>query len=144
LREIEINRHNLEVLIDNLREEDKLELIYYFKTKYKEKIINTILNIKNDTYFLAYNSIPSCIGGAYKDAKGAQVWLLCSENYNKKFLYKYVKAKLNYLKTKYNYLYNYIFESNFSSLKLLKRLGFNICSTTNSKINYFYLKGGKP
>ena len=140
MREIEINKNNLNLFLENIRDKDKEELIYFFGKNYKKYFINFLLKNNKETYFLSYKSIPCAIGGAYKDKKGAQVWLLCAKEYDKKFLYKYIKEKFNKIKQKYNILYNFIYKSNFSSLNLLLKLGFQIIETNKPELKLFYLK----
>ena len=91
MKEIEITKNNLEYFICNLRAQDKAELVYFLGNDYKKKFINFVLNNPEGIYFLSNNSKPSCIGGVYKDKIGAQVWLLCSDDYNKKYLLQYVR-----------------------------------------------------
>lgn len=141
--EIEVNKENLNLFLDNIRDSDRVELEYFLGKNYRTKFINTVMENKNNTYFLSYGLTPSCIGGIYPDKIGAQVWLLCAKKYKRKFLYAYIKNKLKIFIKNNLILYNYVFESNFSSLKLIDRLGFNITNTNDSRLKLFYRKGGK-
>ena len=143
MREIEINKENLTLFLKNLRKSDAEEMIYFFGKDYKNYFIDFLLKNKKETYFLSYKSIPSAIGGAYEDKECAQVWLLCAEKYDKKFLYKYIKEKFNQIKKKYDTLYNFIYKSNFKSINLLSKLGFEVIKTNNPDLKLFYItKGG--
>ena len=144
MNEIELNNTNLKKFVENLRKQDKEELKYFLGNNYKNKFITFILNNKTDTYFLSYNLQPACIGGAFKDKCGAQVWLLCTDNYDRKFLLKYLINKINLFKDKYGYLYNYIYKSNFKFLKFLKKQGFKVINTNNPNVKMFYFKRRKP
>ena len=138
MNEIKINRHNLNLFINNIRDEDLEELIYFLGNDYKNKFIDFVLNNQKGTYFLEHNSMPSCIGGIYNDNFGGQVWLLCSKDYDKKFLFTYIKEKINVFKKNNSYLYNYIYKSNFKALKWLKKFGFKVINSNNKNIKLFY------
>lgn len=143
MREIEINKENLNLFLNNLRENDREELIYFLGKDYKKCFVDFLLNNKKETYFLSYKSSPAAIGGAYNNKSCTQVWFLCAKKYDKKFLYKYIKNKFEKLKQKYDTLYNFIYKSNFSSLNLLSKFGFKVVDTNNPDLKLFYLtKGG--
>lgn len=142
--EIEINKENLEKFLLNIRNSDKEELIYFLGENYKEKFVKTVLENKKYTYFLSYNSIPSCIGGIYKDKYGAQVWLLCAEKYDKKYLFRYIKEKINIFKRDNSYLYNYIYRTNFNAIRMLSRLGFEVIDLKTPVIKKFYYERRLP
>ena len=139
--EIEINKQNLENFLLNIRKSDKEELIYFFGKNYKDKFIDIVLKNINSTSMLSYMGIPSCIGGTYKDVLGTQVWLLCSNKFDKKFLFKYLLKKVNELKKENRILYNYIFKSNFKAVKWLSKLGFKFSDTPDNNVKFFILEG---
>ena len=142
MKEIDITKYNLKRFLSNLRSEDKDELLFFLGKNYRQKFINFLLENKNDTYFLSFNNNPACIGGFYQDTIGLQVWLLCSNSYDKKYLYKYIKEKFAIYKNKYNFIYNYIYKANFKSLKLVRKLGFEVKELNNVNIKlFYYLKG---
>ncbi len=143
MREIEISKNNLEIFISNLRKQDREELLYFLGKNYKTKLINTILENKKNTYLLSYKSLPSCIGGIYYDKLGAQLWLLCAENYDKKYLLSYVKEKILKFQNENIFLYNYIYKSNFKFLNFLKKLNFEVSDLKNPNIKLFYYKRRK-
>ncbi|MBQ8476418.1 hypothetical protein IJ531_05075 [bacterium] len=140
--EIEINKNNLEQFLDNIRDEDKKELIYFLGKDYRNIFIKTVLDNIDTTYFLALNNIPAAIGGILKDKLGAQVWLLCSKKYDRKFLLKYIKEKINLFKNENNFLYNCIYRVNFKALKWLKRFNFKVIPLGNNIKFFYYKKGG--
>ena len=143
MNEITVNEENLIKFLSKIRKQDKEELIYFLGNNFKSKFINIVLSNFTETTLLEYNSIPACIGGIYKDAYGAQVWLLCSDNYDKKYLFRYIKNKLKLFQNKFDFLYNYIYKSNFSSLKWLQKCGFKVEELKNPNIKLFYYQKGE-
>ncbi len=143
MREIEVNIDNLEKFISNIRDSDRQELIYFLGKNYKNKFIKTLLSIKEGTYFLEYNSNPACIGGIYNNEAGGQIWLLCAKEYDKKYLYKYIKEKIILFIKNNDYLYNFIYKTNFGFLKFLLKMGFQVTELDNPDIKLFYFKRRK-
>jgi len=146
LREIEVNRKNLIDFLDDIRECDKEELIFFLGKKYKNQFIKTVLSNKQYTYFLAENANPIAIGGICPDKNKGIVWLLCTNKakQNKKFLYSYIKNKITLFKKEYDFLYNYIYRSNFAAIKWLKKNGFNFIDLKNTNdIKFFYFSKGE-
>ena len=141
--EIEINKKNLKKFISNIRDSDKEELKYFLGSNYKKKFYEMVLSIKEGIYFLSYNSSPACIGGIYKDETGAQIWLICAKKYDKKFLYKYIQNKIRLFINQNDYIYNYIYKSNFSFLKVLLKMGFKVKNLDNPDIKLFYYERSK-
>jgi len=144
MKEIKINEENIIKFIDNLRIQDKEELIYTHGKKYKQKFIEIIFKL-DDYYFLSYCNIPIAMGGVVNlnNNKG-QVWLLSTnEEYKHRFyLYKYIKNKINLFKNSYDFLFNYIYKSNFEALKWLTKFDFKFKNTENTDFKFFYyIKG---
>lgn len=144
-----LNEKLLDDLVCNLRKEDKCELIQLFPTSLDE-FYKTCFEKEHKIYCVTTDkSEPLAIGGAYqvlgRKHKTAQVWLLSSNKLkeNKIALYKYVVELINEFKKEYDTLFNFIYKSNFSSLKWLKRLGFKIVDLKNQDYKLFYYhKGG--
>ncbi|MBE7708063.1 MAG: DUF2833 domain-containing protein [Cyanobacteria bacterium SIG27] len=147
--EKKINHNCLCSFLNNLRKEDYEELAVIKSFNFVDEILNVSENPINQTYFLTSdNDKPLAMGGAclieIDEYKIAKVWLLSTSEieFYKKDLYKYVLEKLEILKTKYDILFNFIYKSNFSSLKWLKRAGFKVFDLDNSDYKLFYfLKG---
>lgn len=146
---VELSEKILDELICNLRKEDKHELIQLFPSSLDE-FYNTCFEKEHRVYCLVTNeSFPLAIGGAYpilnKQYKTAQVWLLTSDKLyeNKIALYKYVIELIKEFKKEYDILFNFIYKSNFSSLKWLKALGFKVVDLKNQDYKlFYYCKGG--
>lgn len=148
--EIEVNKANILKLINNLRDEDMEEFKIYLKNKTFSDFLNTCFDKNNEIYFLGEDLYtPVAIGGAYflEEFRIAQVWLLCGKNFEKHRveLFKYVLKKIEYFKSKYKVLFNYIFKTNFSILKMLIKKGFKVKKIKNNdfKLFYFENKGGR-
>lgn len=147
MKEIEINKENLNTFINDIRKTDKEELIYSYKENYKNEFINACIRQKRHIYFVSdkYEN-PVAIGGIKTVKKGyGLIWLLCTNKLkeNKKDLYKYVKNKVSLFKKEYSIIFNYIYKSNFASLNFLKSLGFKIIDLPDENFKMFYfIKGG--
>lgn len=142
MMELEVNEENLEKFLNNIRRQDKEELLYHFKKNYRKKFKQTVKKSKN-TYFVGdKNCNPIAIGG-FQECKRRNtflVWLLCTNELvkNKKELFKYIKTKLEIYKKNCLILFNYIYKSNFQSFNFLKNLGFEILDTKNKDFKLFY------
>lgn len=145
--EIELNEKNLLLFLKNIRQEDKKELEYFFKENLEQNFIKICL--KNpETYFVADKNLqPIAIGGV-KEIKNnnhtfGQVWLLCTNEYkkNKISLYKYIKSKIDNFKTRFDFLFNYIYKTNFDALLWLKKCGFVSCDCSEQFKLFYYTKG---
>lgn len=142
--EIKATKENLEKFIDNICDEDKQELMYFLKDDYKSKFVEILLKNQENTYFLSHLNIPVAIGGlSFDKLNRAVVWLLCSNEYKKHKieLFKYVLNKIKLFKSKHNFLYNYIYKSNFKALKWLEKCGFKSLNLKNvNDFKFFYYK----
>lgn len=149
--EIEINKENLKKFIDDISPEDKEELKYFYKKDFKKKFIKIALENKNNcSYFLADNNkTPVAVGGVCKinneKQKTGQIWLLVTNKAKKHrfFLYKYIKRKIVLFKTQYDFLFNYIFKSNFKALIWLKKCGFKARESSDINYKLFYFDKGE-
>ncbi len=142
MKEITVDKYNLEALLNDLRIEDKQELIASVGNDYKKIFTETILKNKNNCCFLSDdNNNPLAIGGIVKlNSNYSSPWLISSNKfkYHKKDILKYVYKKINEYKKENNILFNYIYKSNFKALKWLKKFGFKTMNTNNDyKIFYF-------
>ena len=146
--EIEINENNLKKFLQDIRTEDKEELVFYFGEDFEKKFVEIAKNTKN-TYFVSdENEAPIAIGGfeEFKTNKNIfQTWLLCTSKLknNKKELFKYIKTKLKSYKENSFVLFNYIYRTNFKSLNFIKSLGFEIVDLKNDNFKLFYYTKGK-
>lgn len=144
MKEIILNDYNLNNFILNLREQDKLEINALSNISFKDELFNLCFNNDNKyIYFLGDDdNNPLALGGAYleNNLKSAKVWLLATSflKYNKKSVYKYIFEKVTFFKNEFDFLYNYIFKSNFSSLNLLEKCGFKIVDLKNPDYKFFY------
>ena len=147
--EVKPTKRLLYEFISNLRESDLLEFNELYKNSSLDEFYKVCLDENQDTYFLLTDDyLPLALGGAYSCSdfpNRASVWLLCTKhiNKNKKELYKYIKNKIDFFKRKYNFLFNYIFKSNFSSLKWLKACGFSVLNTNRADYKLFYFGKGE-
>ena len=144
--EAEITKDLLVAFLNDLRKEDKLELDEFFKNNTLDDFLNICLEDKNLTYFLLDdNKKPLALGGAYKvNDKVARVWFLATNQIKKSkiALYKYVLNKILFFKKQFAFLYNFIFKSNFSSLKWLKKAGFQVLDLDVPDYKLFYFNKG--
>lgn len=140
----------LDKLVCDIRAEDKLELIQLFPTSL-DGFYKTCFEKEHKVYCVTTDeNEPIAIGGVYpvkgKKLNTAQVWLLATNKlpYNKIALYKYVLELVNEFKKDYDVLFNFIYKSNFSSLKWLKKLDFSVVDLKNQDYKlFYYYKGGK-
>lgn len=127
------NINDVIFILDNLRNEDKLELKTLWGEDWKRLALE---NIKNTNYMVLTGknktgkNIPIAVGGfeeLYKRQEHiACVWLLSARyiKYNKNLFFKTIGKLLYYASFKYKIMYNYIFKSNFEAKKWLKKFGF--------------------
>ena len=147
--EVKPNKKLLYEFLSDLRESDLVEFNQLYKNTSLEEFYKICLDKNQDTYFLLTDDfLPLALGGAYcsyKVSNSASVWLLCTNQICKckKELYRYVKNKIHFFKNKYNFLFNYIFKSNFNSLKWLKVCGFEILETNTADYKLFYFSKGE-
>jgi len=150
MKYLEITKENLEKFIEIIRPEDKEELVYFYKEKYKEFFLKIVLQNKDKTYLIAdaFNN-PVSIGGVveknYENKKCGQIWLIGTiyQKKNKIFLFKVIKEKmLKYFK-EYDVLFNFIYKTNFTSDIWLKKFNFKFKKTKNIDFKLFYLNTRK-
>jgi len=120
-------------ILDNIRHEDKRELEALYGGGWYEK---TLENFEKENVLVLYgkdfqeNTVPVAIGGFRtvdeNDPEIGAVWLLTT-----KYIYKNSIALSKALKTQieekdkqYKIMFNYIYKSNYSAKKWLKKLGF--------------------
>jgi len=142
--EAKLTKEYLDLFVDNLRSEDKEELVQFYPTSLEE-FSKTCFEDNQKIYFVLSDKIkPLALGGAYliknKKYKTAQVWLLSSNEIkeSKIELFKYVLARLEEFKNEYEILFNYIYKTNFSALKWLKKAGFKVVDLKNADYKLFY------
>ncbi len=146
MRNIELTKENLILFLNNLKQEDKEELDEFLKNNTIDDFINICFKNKNTTCFLADEfSFPLILGGVCKNKNKGLVWLLCSNKHfkHKKEIYKYIKNKINEYKKEYDFLFNYIYKSNFKALNWLLKLGFKTKEENNKDFKLFYFKKEK-
>ena len=120
-------------VLNNLRDEDKIELYALFGSKWYQQ---TIDNLKNKSFLVFYgkdfenNSVPIAIGGFHSINKGypkiACVWLLTTIYIykNKLSFFKMLKSQFKKNNKKYQIMYNFIYKSNYMAKSWLKKFGF--------------------
>ncbi len=149
MMEAEPNYKLLKQFLATLRREDKEETQALGCQNFEYDLFDYLDNKPEYTYFLlSKNKKPLALGGAKETGIPyvAKVWLLTTNELknNKLELYKYVKNKIELFKTKYDVLYNFIYKTNFNSLKWLKKAGFSELSLENRDYKLFYfIHGGK-
>ena len=126
--------NNDEIVLDNLRLEDKKELAALWGDNWKALALNNVQD-KNGLVLYGKNYsnvlVPIAIGGFYdlsdKTSSIACVWLLSSifVYNNKHLLMKILRKEILKASKKYNILYNYIYKSNLEAKKWLRKLGFS-------------------
>ncbi|MBR5303649.1 MAG: hypothetical protein IKU37_02350 [Candidatus Gastranaerophilales bacterium] len=145
--EAKITKKALIEFLKNLRYQDKLEMNEFFKSYSLDDFLNICLEKNNFTYFLfTDDNKPLALGGAYKvKNKIARIWFLATNEIDKYkiSLYKYVLNKISYFKQRFDFLYNFIFKSNFSSLSWLKKSGFLTIDLDTPDYKLFYFNKGE-
>lgn len=147
MKEIKITKKNVKKFLKNLRQEDLKELKYFYPKNTLKKYLQELRRL-NKVYFLENKKgNPIAMGGAQKE-KGnktlAQIWLLCTKDFkeNKKELYKFIKNKILKFKQENDFLYNFVYKTNFKAQIWLEKLGFKFQNTQNPDFKLFYfLKG---
>ena len=148
----------IKFILDNIRNEDKEELIAVYGNNWYKKALDSL----TDKDFLVLygidsknNTVPIAMGGFYEvnnqECSVAAVWLLSSYfiELNKTLFVKEVFPLVIAAKRKYEIIYNYIYKSNNSSKNWLKSLGFIFDNSASIKLNVkpgfelFYMINGK-
>lgn len=127
-------------ILNNLREEDKIELCLYSGKNWKNK---TVQRLKKSKVIILKDSegIPFAMGGIEGKNDIACVWLLTTKKVveNKIQLIKTIKEQLYLNSQKYSIYFNYICKSNNLAKNWLLKLGFNF---DNPKPHNLYVKEG--
>lgn len=146
MKEANITKKEILKFLQNLREEDKMEFDEYLKTNTLDDFFDSCFDKAGITYYVVTdNNKPLALGGAYLEKENvARIWLLVTNEVikNKISLFKYIKYKINEFKNNFDFLYNFIFKSNFSSLSWLERLGFSSIDLEIDDYKMFYFKKG--
>lgn len=144
--ELEINEKNLVCFYKSLRKKDKIEVDNCVKSE--SEFLKLCLD-NSPFYFLGDDSYnPIAMGGRkiipYDNIKAAQVWLLGTTFLyeNRFYIYKYVLNKIENYKKEYDFLFNYIYKSNFSSINWLKKAGFSFVNLKTPDYKLFYFIKG--
>ena len=123
----------LSYVLSHLREEDKEELIALYSECWYEK---TVENFSDREYLVLYGVddkkevVPIAIGGIdsifAKEHRIACVWLLSTiwVKRNKKTFFNTLKTQEVLAQNDFDILFNFIYKSNHSAKKWLKKLGF--------------------
>lgn len=117
-------------ILNNLRNEDKNELLALWGENWLELSYNNIINTSFQTLIGKNDKTPVAMGGVWainnEAPNSACVWLLCTREVK-----KYIKSVLGEIKKeilsadlKYDFLYNIIFTENKAAKRWLKNLGF--------------------
>lgn len=146
--EVKPTRQKICLFLDNLRNEDKEELLINNSSDIVDEILDIFSNPIHQTYFLYYKNLPIALGGAYfvqdEPHKIARIWLLTSKyaKYCSFELYKYITNKISIFQLEYDILFNFIYKSNFKSLNWIKKANFNVLDLISDDYKLFYfLKG---
>ncbi len=120
-------------VLENLRKEDKEELVALYGDDWKIKTLN---DLENKKFLVLYgkdnysNIVPIAIGGFYECFNGdksiACAWLLSSSyiKINKSIFLKEFKNQLLFAEEKYEIMFNFIHRTNFNAKKWLAKFGF--------------------
>ncbi len=124
----------IEFILSNLRDEDRVELENLFGNEWYQKTLSTL---KNEKFLILYGQgngngyVPVAMGGFYDlnsdNCSVACVWLLSSRfvSRNKTALMRVLRNQIYLNAPKYDVLYNFIYKSNYKAKLWLKKLGFN-------------------
>ncbi len=120
-------------ILDNLREEDRIELEVLYGKEWKNE---TLITLSDKKCYILYgkdsnnNLIPIAMGDFFEifpsDDSIACVWLLTTKYIyaNKHLFYKHFIDLFNKKCKKYNIMFNFIYKSNYQAKKWLQKLGF--------------------
>lgn len=120
-------------VLDNLRKEDKEELQALYGDNWYS---STLVDIKDKEVLVLYgnvekkNNVPIAIGGFStlfeESTEIACVWMLASKYIRKNgvLFLKELKNQIEIAEKKYKIMYNFIYKSNKSAKKWLKKVGF--------------------
>lgn len=120
--------NDVNFILDNLRKEDKEEIIELWGDNWKDKFIKNTMS--TEFLILTNNNIPIAMGGIVSISNSqlriACVWLLCSVyvKNHKILLLRTIKKHIDIASSEFDILYNYIYKLNFEAKKWLKNLGF--------------------
>lgn len=142
------NESEIIFILENLREDDKQELIALYGENWLTETLN---DLKYRNFYVLYGYdydfklVPIAIGGFCEcfenDKTIACCWLLSSFyiQKNRILFFKSVKRQIKDAEKKYKILYNFIHKTNFSAKKWLKKFGFKF---DNPKPNNIEIKDG--
>lgn len=127
------NKKEIMFILDNLRREDRQELIALWGKNWKSFALTSIED-KGGLVLYGKNYsdelVPIAIGGFYdlsnKEASIACVWLLSSVFIynNRHYFMKTLRDEILKASKKYDILYNYIYKTNHEAKLWLQKLGF--------------------
>ncbi|MBR1617473.1 hypothetical protein IJ670_04910 [bacterium] len=146
-----VTQYNLLEFAKILRKEDKKEVVFSLGKNFENKFVNIILKHKKHTHMLFYQNIPIAIGGvcpenkkAFYGLKAGKVWLLSSylAPLHWKNIFRFLNFQLDIYKENYDFLYNYIYKSNYASISWIKKIGFEVVDLDNSDFKLFYFMKG--
>lgn len=124
----------LKYVLDHIRTEDKQELIALYSDDWYEKVFE---NFSEREFLVLYgldkakNQVPIAIGGVDsifdKSQRIACVWLLSTfwVMQNKTLFFKTLKTQALLVESEFDILFNFVYESNQSAKKWIKKLGFS-------------------
>lgn len=119
---------DVQYIVDNIRAEDEIECLSLSGSTIREALDNTPDLLKNSQVWVVENKVV-CIFGVNPCGDGTGVvWLLATndfDKYNKLFAVKCLSVFKKVIKD-YNYLVNYVYSKNTTSIKWLEWLGFKI------------------
>lgn len=127
------NIDDIKFIIQNLRDEDKAEVIALWGENWYLSLLDSIKNINVITMYgknTDSTDIPIAMGGFSeqfeKGEKIACVWLLSTHfvKQNKRIFFKTIGKLLYRASFKYKVMYNYIYKSNFEAKEWLEKFGF--------------------
>lgn len=126
----EINEADVRYILENLRDEDKHEALIQKGEDYINRILNTVLQRKDNCYLGCKKSddTPVCIGGIVDMGEGVGcVWLLSTpEIVNHQIcLLRHIKKYFNDFDKKYWLTFNMLYSENALAKKWLTKFGFN-------------------
>jgi len=152
MRKIEfLSEKYIDMIANNIRESDRKEVYAsHHITDMKEALMNC-LALSHESWVWVVDDEPICVfgvsPGSYLTKQGIP-WLLATEKLNENIHSFIINSKIivDYWKTKWDLLYNYVDASNEASIRWLKYLGFTIDEPAPygmERLNFrrFHMKG---
>lgn len=139
---VEPVKEDIEYILDNLRDEDRIEMEADRGSNWREEVLKRTLELEDvtmvhyeDKPIIMYGVIPqelpaACVGGSLNKDRSIEyagaVWLLATKEIikNQVQFFRECRKELKRWDKEYKWLYNYVHNGNSQAIKWLKWLGF--------------------